>query len=296
MALHDLRDPESTHGTAGMVVLSERLDAWIPIKNLAIRLIRRRGCRSSCEPQAVVSTSAKEKFIRWHLQIAEMDKMQRPPCNPGGNGVTPALIEIRNISKKFGDFYANRDISLDILEGEIHAIVGENGAGKSTLMNLLFGQMRPDSRLNQASGEIQSCFNILGMQSVPESGWSIKISCSFPSSPCLKTSLSAASRRGGTPGKRQGGRAYSGQLGPGKNCSASRISSGFILTRTGLQTNSNSRSGSRSHCFGYCTAEPKSSSSTNQPVCSHRWKRRSSSKYLNPFEPGDAPWFSLATG
>jgi len=54
-------------------------------------------------------------------------------------------IEFRNISKKFGSFYANRDISLQIARGEIHAIVGENGAGKTTLMNLLFGRLRPDS-------------------------------------------------------------------------------------------------------------------------------------------------------
>jgi len=55
------------------------------------------------------------------------------------------LIEIRNISKKFGAFYANRDISLKIAKAEIHAIVGENGAGKTTLMNVLFGRLRPDS-------------------------------------------------------------------------------------------------------------------------------------------------------
>ena len=62
------------------------------------------------------------------------DKM--PPC---------PLIEFKNISKKFGSFYANRDISLSINKGEIHAIIGENGAGKTTLMNILFGRLRPDS-------------------------------------------------------------------------------------------------------------------------------------------------------
>jgi len=55
------------------------------------------------------------------------------------------IIEFRNISKKFGAFYANRDISLKIARGEIHAIAGENGAGKTTLMNMLFGRLRPDS-------------------------------------------------------------------------------------------------------------------------------------------------------
>ena len=55
------------------------------------------------------------------------------------------LVEIRSIYKKFGSFYANRNISLQIARGEVHAIVGENGAGKTTLMNVLFGRLRPDS-------------------------------------------------------------------------------------------------------------------------------------------------------
>ncbi|MFZ2448444.1 MAG: ABC transporter ATP-binding protein [Syntrophobacteraceae bacterium] len=55
------------------------------------------------------------------------------------------LIEFRDISKKFGDFYANRGVNLAIRGGEIHAIAGENGAGKTTLMNVLFGRTLPDS-------------------------------------------------------------------------------------------------------------------------------------------------------
>jgi simple sugar transport system ATP-binding protein len=54
------------------------------------------------------------------------------------------LIEFRNIAKKYDGFYANRDVSFEVAEGEIHALAGENGAGKTTLMNILFGRIRPD--------------------------------------------------------------------------------------------------------------------------------------------------------
>ncbi|WP_025784990.1 ABC transporter ATP-binding protein [Sporosarcina sp. D27] len=54
------------------------------------------------------------------------------------------VIEMLNIKKKFGTFYANNNITLQLEKGEIHALLGENGAGKSTLMNVLFGLYQPD--------------------------------------------------------------------------------------------------------------------------------------------------------
>jgi len=54
------------------------------------------------------------------------------------------LLDMQNISKRYGDSWANRDTSLQVLPGEIHALVGENGAGKSTLMKILFGLVKPD--------------------------------------------------------------------------------------------------------------------------------------------------------
>lgn len=59
--------------------------------------------------------------------------------------MTEYLLELKNITKKFSSVLANDNISMNIRQGEIHAIVGENGAGKSTLMNILYGLHRPSS-------------------------------------------------------------------------------------------------------------------------------------------------------
>ncbi|MDR1029550.1 MAG: sugar ABC transporter ATP-binding protein [Treponema sp.] len=56
-----------------------------------------------------------------------------------------ALVEIRNITKKFPGVAALQDVSFTINTGEIHALIGENGAGKSTLIKILSGLYKPET-------------------------------------------------------------------------------------------------------------------------------------------------------
>ena len=55
------------------------------------------------------------------------------------------LLRVDNLVKKFGGIAATDDLSLDVANGELHAIIGPNGAGKTTLISQLTGQLSPDS-------------------------------------------------------------------------------------------------------------------------------------------------------
>src|SRR5947208_2264648 len=63
------------------------------------------------------------------------------------------MIELRNITKRFGDVLANDRISIKVTPGTIHAIVGENGAGKSTAMRIVYGFYTDDSGDILVNGE-----------------------------------------------------------------------------------------------------------------------------------------------
>ncbi|MDM8533580.1 ABC transporter ATP-binding protein [Clostridiaceae bacterium HSG29] len=54
------------------------------------------------------------------------------------------VIEMLNITKEFPGIKANDNVTLQVVDGEIHALLGENGAGKSTLMSVLFGLYQPE--------------------------------------------------------------------------------------------------------------------------------------------------------
>jgi branched-chain amino acid transport system ATP-binding protein len=63
------------------------------------------------------------------------------------------LLQIERLSKHFGGVPAVADVSLDIIQGEIHAVIGPNGAGKTTFLNLLSGELKPSSGQIRFKGE-----------------------------------------------------------------------------------------------------------------------------------------------
>ncbi len=61
-------------------------------------------------------------------------------------------LQLLGITKAYPVVVANRDVSLSVMPGEIHAILGENGAGKSTLMKIIYGAVRADAGSMQMDG------------------------------------------------------------------------------------------------------------------------------------------------
>lgn len=105
-----------------------------------------------------------------------------------------AILSARGLTMRFGGFVAVDGVDLDVLEGEIHALVGPNGAGKSTLLNLLGGQ------LLQSSGQIHYLGRSLG-SSTPHArarlgiGRSFQLTSVVPGFSCLENVVLAVEAR-----------------------------------------------------------------------------------------------------
>ncbi|MGF1630888.1 MAG: ABC transporter ATP-binding protein [Kiloniellaceae bacterium] len=74
------------------------------------------------------------------------------PARAGGGA--PPVLRLAGITKRFGALTANDAISLDLMSGEILALLGENGAGKTTLMSILFGHYVADAGSIEAFGRL----------------------------------------------------------------------------------------------------------------------------------------------
>jgi ABC-2 type transport system ATP-binding protein len=65
------------------------------------------------------------------------------------------VLEVKGLSKSFGERAALREVSLDVGRGELLAVLGPNGAGKTTLLSILAGIAKPDSgRIDRSNGEV----------------------------------------------------------------------------------------------------------------------------------------------
>src|SRR4029079_8230058 len=80
-----------------------------------------------------------------------------PPATPAADAA-PRLA-LSGITKRYPAVLANDHVDLDVLPGEIHAVLGENGAGKSTLMKIIYGVVKPDAGAVRWEGSIVQIAN-----------------------------------------------------------------------------------------------------------------------------------------
>ncbi len=74
-----------------------------------------------------------------------MKDIVEPYVTADGRTIGNVMLDLRNITLRFGGVEAIKDISFDIREGEIRAIIGPNGAGKSSMLNIISGFYKPQA-------------------------------------------------------------------------------------------------------------------------------------------------------
>jgi len=107
------------------------------------------------------------------------------------------VLQLSNLVKTFGALKATDDVSLDLRQGEIHALIGPNGAGKSTLIHQIAGSLRPDT------GTIRFLGRDVGALGVPERarmglGRTFQISSLTPEFSALRNVMLAVQARQGS--------------------------------------------------------------------------------------------------
>ena len=144
---------------AAILVRDEVIDGVI--QGEAIRLV----LRDATDAQGVASSIAGEKPVLVpatpRFEDAFIDMLGGGPDGRSAladsmpvkaiSGSAP-VIEARGLTRRFGDFYAARDISFSIPRGEIFGLLGPNGAGKSTTFKMLCGLLKPTSGEGRVAG------------------------------------------------------------------------------------------------------------------------------------------------
>ena len=67
--------------------------------------------------------------------------------------MNPPLLQVRNVSKRFGGLQALSQVNLSIVQGQIYGLIGPNGAGKTTFFNVITGMYNADSGQFELSGK-----------------------------------------------------------------------------------------------------------------------------------------------
>jgi ABC-type lipoprotein export system ATPase subunit len=73
--------------------------------------------------------------------------------------MTIPRLQLTGITKTYPGVVANSDVSLTVMPGETHAVLGENGAGKSTLMKIIYGSVKPDAGQMKINGQVMQIRN-----------------------------------------------------------------------------------------------------------------------------------------